>query len=104
MHSEETYSNRKEIRIEKGGFGIASLFSEKSTNKLLIQQPDLEGKYLGELGIELNVGDEFTLQYKVGKGSSFKATRNMKVKVSEIKDDAYICEIVNTLIIQDTLL
>jgi hypothetical protein len=100
----DTYANVKEIRIEKGGFGIASLFSEKSTKKLLIQQPDLDGKYLEELGIDFEVGDEFTLQVKIGKGSSFKVTKNINVKVIDIRDEAYICGIVNTLMIQDTLL
>mgnify|MGYP003151021185 CR=1 FL=1 len=77
----------KTIEINKNGFGLASLFNEKSTKEVLIEQSDLDGKYLEELGIVFEIGD----QVKIKTPSNFfKNTYTIyTINIYSITDEKY---------------
>ena len=84
----------KTIEINKGGFGVVSLFNpELTNNNELVEQSNLKGKYLEELGIALEKGKVYIL--KTPLYNYPKAYRNYKIKVYNITDELYECEFVN---------
>lgn len=80
------------IEVDRGGFGLASLFRKESTKDELTTQPGMAGLYLDELGIAYEVGDEITIRFTV-RGYS-RVYRPSKVKVYQVDKtkEIYHCE------------
>lgn len=83
----------KTIEINKGGFGLASLFAGHSTKESLHQQSDMDGKYLDELGITYSVGDTFVLKEPLSPPSVGHKLHYLKVHA--VSEDKYECEFVS---------
>jgi hypothetical protein len=83
----------KTIEINKGSFGIASLFSEESTKEVIIEQSDMNGNYLEELSITFNIGDIFTLKSPSQKIANVYVLH--KIRVHNISEDIYECEFID---------
>ena len=78
------------IEINKGGFGIASLFTKDSTKEVLTEQTGMNGDFLEELGIKFKVGDEISLRTP----AKFSGFYIHKIKVYSIVGEVYNCEFI----------
>jgi len=85
----------KTIEINKGGFGIASLFDETlSTKDILVEDSNkFDGSYLDELGIEYKIGDTFTL--KTPLHSNVVGYKYYFCKVYNVSDSLVECEFIS---------
>jgi|ETNmetMinimDraft_13_1059891.scaffolds.fasta_scaffold03129_6 hypothetical protein len=82
----------KTLEINKGGFGIVSLFNNESTKNELIEQSDLGGYYLNELGIDYTIGDEIKLKTPVKRLKGAYTICN--IRVYNVTKDLYECELI----------
>ena len=82
------------IEINKGGFGVASLFADYSTKGSLIKKSNLQGKYLDELGIKYNIGDTITLKTPLKRIQGHKLSY---IRVYNITDSLYECEFIDRI-------
>lgn len=84
----------KTIEINRGGFGLASLFNpDKTTNDVLVGQDDLKGVFLEEIGIVLKKGKIY--KYKSPLRNNIKGYKIHKIRVYNITDKLYECEFVD---------
>ena len=83
----------KTIEINKGGFGIASLFGAESTKNVLIEQSNLDGLYLEELGIDYKIGDTFEIRTPLRV--PFNGHRMKYCKVHNTTKELIECEFIS---------
>ena len=83
----------KTIEINKGGFGIASLFSKTSSKHKLYEAQGMNGDYLEELGIESKAGDciKICTPLRSGNGHSISFCR-----VYNVTDTIYEAEFISS--------